>query len=473
MKNNIIVEAENNELVLKNKEGDYVIIPKKYRTEVQGMIKDGCHGCIDKLVETLPVMADYADDGSLLPSWDKIKSTVKDIARPIYHKYKKLTTPDYSDKGNRHQAYAAAKKAGEKEFLFNGERFNTKSDMTPKQQMNVYGITDEQTLSNNFLRNRLARNIKNEYTTGSGKITEPIGRVFDAVIMNKSEKGPTEIYGNILPYYDPYGDDALNLYLGKPQKYNNFGVSDYKPTITKNNDNPIYYKISNDNFVNNILQEFSKDPNRISFQMDDRFGMLGTFTVSKGKDEKGDYISYYDIYDINPYKGEYSRFNSKKGDISMGIGKPFEVYDRIYYTEDINLKNKKEIAKKEYDKLRKKQDEYNAFEENFNIPEGFTYYEFRDLSDDNYSKLSKIQDEICALDRAPKYRRQYYSDKELSELDPDKRNFDTLALQRELSNRGYKLPKSTKQDGSFDGIWGDETKNALLDYKKSQNKLEQ
>ena len=77
MKQNLNIEAEGSELILKNKAGDYVIIPKKYRTEVQGMIKDGCHGCIDALVETLPVMADYAQDGSLLPSWDEIKSTVK------------------------------------------------------------------------------------------------------------------------------------------------------------------------------------------------------------------------------------------------------------------------------------------------------------------------------------------------------------------------------------------------------------
>lgn len=65
MKQNINIEAEGNELILKNKAGDYVIVPKKYRLEVQDMIKENCHGCIDKLVETLPVMEDYAQDGSL------------------------------------------------------------------------------------------------------------------------------------------------------------------------------------------------------------------------------------------------------------------------------------------------------------------------------------------------------------------------------------------------------------------------
>ena len=76
MKQNINIEAEGNELVLKNKADDYVIIPKKYRLEVQDMIKDGCHECIDVLVETLPVMEDYEEDGSLLPDWNKVKSTL-------------------------------------------------------------------------------------------------------------------------------------------------------------------------------------------------------------------------------------------------------------------------------------------------------------------------------------------------------------------------------------------------------------
>ena len=55
------------------------------------------------------------------------------------------------------------------------------------------------------------------------------------------------------------------------------------------------------------------------------------------------------------------------------------------------------------------------------------------------------------------------------ELDVNKKNFDTLALQRELSNRGYSLFKSSKRNGTFDGILGDETKNALLDWQ-SKNK---
>lgn len=62
------IEAEGGELILKNKAGDHVIIPKKYRKEVQDMIDEGCNDCIDALVDTLPAMKDYAEDGSLIPN---------------------------------------------------------------------------------------------------------------------------------------------------------------------------------------------------------------------------------------------------------------------------------------------------------------------------------------------------------------------------------------------------------------------
>ena len=119
---NLIVEVEGQELILRNANSDYVIIPKKYRTEVQDMIKDGCHGCIDNLVDTLPVMADYAEDGSLLPDWDKIKATLNP---------KNWEVPDYSDKGDFSTAFATARKAGEKEFMWNNKRYTTNKDTDP------------------------------------------------------------------------------------------------------------------------------------------------------------------------------------------------------------------------------------------------------------------------------------------------------------------------------------------------------
>ena len=74
---NKTIEAEGSELVLRNKKGDYVIIPKKYRQEVQDMIAENCHSCIDSLVETLPVASEYAKDGSVILNPDDKKPKVK------------------------------------------------------------------------------------------------------------------------------------------------------------------------------------------------------------------------------------------------------------------------------------------------------------------------------------------------------------------------------------------------------------
>jgi len=65
---NLNVEAEHNELVLKNESGDHVIIPANKRGQVKKWIKEGCHGCIDGFVETLPIMEQYAGDGTVVPA---------------------------------------------------------------------------------------------------------------------------------------------------------------------------------------------------------------------------------------------------------------------------------------------------------------------------------------------------------------------------------------------------------------------
>lgn len=67
----INVTAEHNELVLKNAKGDHVIIPAKNRAWVKKKLQEGCHDCIDKLVESLPVAKEYAEDGTVVPAKKK------------------------------------------------------------------------------------------------------------------------------------------------------------------------------------------------------------------------------------------------------------------------------------------------------------------------------------------------------------------------------------------------------------------
>ena len=78
------VEAEHNELVLKNNHGDYVIIPADKRDWVKTKLAEGCNPCIDSLVESLPIMDDYAEDGTVVPNEPE-----KKVKKKIEYKYDK------------------------------------------------------------------------------------------------------------------------------------------------------------------------------------------------------------------------------------------------------------------------------------------------------------------------------------------------------------------------------------------------
>jgi hypothetical protein len=182
------------------------------------------------------------------------------------------------------------------------------------------------------------------------------------------------------------------LYLGLPQKNKSFGISEYQPGDSK--ENKYYFKPNylDENLKNRLVKSYldnvDDDTNvYIANERTDAFGQktdslrragvpnenpiyakwmvdnpLGDFKMSKGKDEKGHYISIYDNWDLNPFKeGEGASSNAaaatlkafakmKGVDVSddteistlFGAGKPFEIYDRIYY----DPKTKKVIPQK-------------------------------------------------------------------------------------------------------------------------------
>lgn len=341
---------------------------------------------------------------------------------------------DYTGKGDFNTAYSSARKAGEKEFMWNNKRFNTTMKNHPGER-----IRERDDFRGNFLSKKA-----NEVAGGNPNRDKFFG---EYLILDLIGHGNRSMANREDDYKEMY--DLYRYYFGQPLKENILYKSKYIPSNAKNNlDN--YISINDDEFIEKIISNGNElniqDNETVPFsgyakynippgatmmaptpdkvgkpyehkrpdgkimrgiygltreQLDETFKKyykthaLGNFFIGKGSDERGEYFSYYDIFDIG-------RGNEKSR--TFGTAKPFEVYDKIYI--------------KDYGDGQKK--------------------------------------------------RMYYTDKELSELDIDKKNFDTLALQRELSNRGYKLPKSTKEDGTFDGIWGDETKNALLEYRKSQ-----
>ena len=64
-----------------------------------------------------------------------------------------------------------------------------------------------------------------------------------------------------------------------------------------------------------------------------------------------------------------------------------------------------------------------------------------------------------------------YSDNALLNTIPESGDYDVNKLQTTLVSKGIKLPKSTTKYGELDGVWGDETKQALVDWQsKNKNK---
>lgn len=188
MKQNLNIEAEGNELILKNKAGDYVIIPKKYRLEVQDMIKEKCYGCIDKLVETLPVMEDYAQDGTIISELYKQK-TGKDWSTA---KQEGLTTGNYEDNMKLRQRLLSGE--------FDNKQINTNTDANNSTKSFSTSVENQDyTKAKDFneafkiARNQLGSNQIFEYqgrkygTNLKGEKFEPSDEVLAKANMNKPE----------------------------------------------------------------------------------------------------------------------------------------------------------------------------------------------------------------------------------------------------------------------------------------------
>lgn len=204
------------------------------------------------------------------------------------------------------------------------------------------------------IRKRLYENI-NPYDYGNAAI-----RVAKAVIGNTKEETISD------GYYMPEVDDLWATYLQIPKSERhteNELVNEghrlkvlpgiYKPTkgigsgkyyrLNLNEDSKkaivdeamgntyeVGFDVSPNPYNNHLaLKRIEKDPinigqNRVATSYDRTLNLaLRDFTVGRGRDNKGDYVSYYDLWDLSPY-----RISSK--DQSFGIGNPFEIYGRIH-----------------------------------------------------------------------------------------------------------------------------------------------
>ncbi len=134
---------------------------------------------------------------------------------------------------------------------------------------------------------------------------------------------------------NPGEEDSWRLYLGIPQKFKTYKVSDFKPSVSKedklyydfNDREKEFYGLDKEKVIEYILKKFGGRTGSIS-SMEVNQSIVGSKTMyhfqwSKGEDQKGIYVAYYDIWDLNVPVEKNGFF-----------GAPFEIYGRIYYNPE-------------------------------------------------------------------------------------------------------------------------------------------
>lgn len=134
--------------------------------------------------------------------------------------------------------------------------------------------------------------------------------------------------------FNPGEEDAWRLYLGLPQMHDTFDVSDYRPSVSK--EDKYYFKIKNfrEEFgwsseeeeksgIEKIVEATkagSKSKTMTRFDPLPHSQIMNNYTWGQGEDDKGHYVAYYDRYDLDVPVEKHGV-----------VGKPFEIYDRIYF----------------------------------------------------------------------------------------------------------------------------------------------
>ena len=354
-----------------------------------------------------------AKHGLVLPDWDKVKSTLNP---------KNWGIPDYSDKGDFDAAFSAARKAGEKEFIWNNKRFTTNKDTDPiiKNPKN-----EREVALNNYYKKYYPEFVKN-YNSNRPNVNIHSNRLSNPSESKPSESKPSESK----PFRASYNSRSKTL-----------NIEDYNDET-----GDFIAELAHHKQKNGIGETIKKRYEFLKYGDDRRYDVEGTVE--------------YNTHRLT----EPALYMQREGNLSK---------------EDI-LKLQKYLKVKEDGILG--QDTYKAIVDKYHNPKKFNE-KYPDSYNDAMSRYYLLQIakdpniNLKGLVNNKKYHGEddnwegaYFDDNQLLKLNPNNKNFDTLALQRELSNRGYKLPKSTTEDGTFDGILGDETKNALLDWQ-NKNKI--
>ena len=143
------------------------------------------------------------------------------------------------------------------------------------------------------------------------------------------------------PKYNDFREAAWGMYLGladkdmKASKYDRFEFSPWRPTrgtpvgnVYRIKHSDVYPELDPNNMLNDYALYSMLTSKKQNYNTVDRSAQfMGTYTIGKGQDKRGKYISYYDDWDLSPLTNYGS-------DQLLGVGKPFTLYDRRYYTDE-------------------------------------------------------------------------------------------------------------------------------------------
>jgi hypothetical protein len=364
------------------------------------------------------------EEGGELNDWEILDTAQDGTTILSYLNPKNWGVTDYSDRKDFNTAYSDARNKGEKEFLYNGQRFNTRKDTDP---IPYIGSNPNQKEYDAVLRQQYPEFYK---ILNRG---QNVGNIsFEGVSLTQPDRAFIKKNPNLL------SSGNSKIAVGQT------------PSLQQ--------------FIGNLIAETAhlKDKN-LDESIFNPYSWKSRFE-STGLDDDT-------MYKI-PGNMEYNTHRLFEPGIAMlayGNLSPDDIKRIQKYLE---VKEDGYFGEKTYKALQDKykDDEY--------IKEGISQHQFytsdKDINPINmgeFPELSKRYLHELNKEVPLKYYDRFknplidasYTDNALLSTSGD--NMNALLLQQALKKRGYDLPKSTNKYGKFDGIYGDETKKALLDYQ--------
>lgn len=400
------IEAQKNEIVIKNSAGDFAIIPADMREDVMKMINSKRFDLIDEIVSNLPKHGDYAEDGQLIDPpgdgfWKGLWHGIKTSANP-----KNWGKPDMSSEKDFSTAYQKARSAGEKEFVFRGKRYNTRKDTDDIDIKHEFADEYNMLLDSEYPE---LKKLVNK-TPGASNVK------FSGMLGNKAQK-----------HYNPA---TKSLHVGDDDSVDNFigGIIEELPHA----------------------QDFKKTPIKSSLNIITERALFGDH-----------------VYNI-PNTEEFNTHRIKEPAIALTAYGNLTKSDIRRVQRFLGVKDDGILGDDTYKAILAKYKGSPSFSE---LVKGDSNTEFPMLNYESSTALLNLLANDVALSNTEKTNTDVmYSDAALRSLGTDDaKGADIKYIQHALSKKGYRLTNSTKKDGDFDGVWGEETEAALKDWQ-SKNK---